>query len=334
MKEITVEQLLNEQREALKLELVAGEKGLKKTITTSDINRPGLALAGYFDYFAYQRIQVFGRTELSFFATLEENRLRKVLETMFSYDLRCLIVTLQQEIPHPLREQAERKAVPLLRTSLATTKLVSSLAHYLEDKFAPETSIHGVLMDVYGVGILILGKSGVGKSELALDLVERGHRLVADDVVYIKRKEDGSLVGQGSGLIKHHMDVRGLGIIDVPKLFGVGAVRNRKPLGLVICLEDWDQNKDYERLGWEQETYTILDISLPKLTIPVRPGRNLSIIIEAAALNDRLKRMGHDTVQELEKRLLEAMGTGKQKPEEKPAPEKLWEVMVKNPPDS
>lgn len=330
MKEITVEQLLNEQKNALQLELVAGERGLKKKISTADINRPGLALAGYFDYFAYQRIQVFGRTEISFFATMKVDRQRAVLETIFSYDLRCLVVTLGQEIPSLLKEQAESKGVSLLRSLLPTTKLVSSLAHYLEDRFAPETSIHGVLMDVYGVGILILGKSGVGKSELALDLVERGQRLVADDVVYIKRKEDGALIGEGSELIKHHMDIRGLGIVNVPKLFGVGAVRNRKPVGLVICLEEWDESKDYERLGGEEEIYTILDIPLPKLTIPVRPGRNLSIIVEAAALNNRLKRMGYDTVQELEKKLTEAMRTGEEKAGES-IPENSQQVAVEDP---
>ncbi len=310
---LLLEEFYLEQKEKLSLELVTGQEGLSNRITVADINRPGLALAGYYDYFAFERIQVLGRTEISFLQGLGKEKVQQVFRKLLEWDVCCFIITQGYEPPVELLRAMEGKHVPLFKSNLATTKLIAELTIYLEDQLAPETSMHGTLVDVYGVGVLILGKSGIGKSECALDLVERGHRLVADDLVDIRRSADRILMGSGPELIRHHMEIRGLGIINIKNLFGIGAIRDRKRVELVTTIEEWDENKEYDRLGLDELTYSILDIELPRIIIPVRPGRNLSIIIEVAAMNQRLKKSGYHTAREFNKTLITWMQNGEKK---------------------
>jgi HPr kinase/phosphorylase len=307
---LRIEELYLEQKDKLSLELVIGQNGMQRKITVPDINRPGLALAGYFDYFAYERIQVLGRTELSFLQGLGTERVREIFSTLLQWDVCCFIITQGLEPPAELLEAAADKAVAIFKSLMPTTKLIADLTIFLEDKLAPETSLHGTLVDVYGIGALILGKSGIGKSECALDLVERGHRLVADDLVDIKRTAERILMGSGPELIRHHMEIRGLGIINIKNLFGIGAIRDRKRIELVINIEEWDENKEYDRLGLDELVYNILDVELPRIMIPVRPGRNLSIIIEVAAMNQRLKKSGYHTAREFNKTLISWLQNG------------------------
>lgn len=304
---LLVEEFYIEEKQKLSLELVAGREGLSRKITVPDINRPGLALAGYFDYFAFERIQVLGRTELSFLKGLGQEKTQEIFFHLLQWDVCCFIITQGMEPPPELMRAVEGKHIPIFKSLMPTTKLIADLTIYLEDKLAPETSLHGTLVDVYGIGALILGKSGIGKSECALDLVERGHRLVADDLVDIKRTAERILMGFGPELIRHHMEIRGLGIINIKNLFGIGAIRDRKRVELVITIEEWDENKEYDRLGLDELTYAILDIELPRIIIPVRPGRNLSIIIEVAAMNQRLKKSGQHTAKEFNKNLISWM---------------------------
>jgi HPr kinase/phosphorylase len=307
---LRLEELYLEQKDKLTLKLVGGQHGLAHRITVPDINRPGLALAGYFEYFAYERIQVLGRTELSFLQGLGTDRVREIFEKLLQWDVCCFIITQGLEPPRELMEISVDKDVPIFTSLMPTTKLIADLTIYLEDKLAPETSLHGTLVDVYGIGALILGKSGIGKSECALDLVERGHRLVADDLVDIKRTAERILMGSGPELIRHHMEIRGLGIINIKNLFGIGAIRDRKRIELVINIEEWDENKEYDRLGLDELVYNILDVELPRIIIPVRPGRNLSIIIEVAAMNQRLKKSGYHTAREFNKTLISWLQNG------------------------
>jgi len=307
---LRVEELYIEQKERLSLELIVGQEGLQRKITVPDINRPGLALAGYYDYFAFERIQVLGRTELSYLQGLDREKVREIFQKLLEWDVCCFVVTQGLEPPEELLRAVEGKHVAVFKSLMPTTKLIADLTIYLEDKLAPETSLHGTLVDVYGVGVLILGKSGIGKSECALDLVERGHRLVADDLVDIKRTAERILMGSGPELIRHHMEIRGLGIINIKNLFGIGAIRDRKRVELVINIEEWDENKEYDRLGLDELTYTILDVELPRIIIPVRPGRNLSIIIEVAAMNQRLKKSGYHTAREFNKTLTSWLQNG------------------------
>jgi len=301
---LRVEEFYLEQKERLVLELITGQEGLQRKITVSDINRPGLALAGYLDYFAYERIQVLGRTELSFLQGLGTEKIREIFRSLMQWEVCCFIITQGLPAPAQLLEAIAGKRIAVFCSQMPTTKLIADLTIYLEDKLAPETSLHGTLVDVYGIGVLILGKSGIGKSECALDLVERGHRLVADDLVDIKRTAERILMGSGPELIRHHMEIRGLGIINIKNLFGIGAIRDRKRVELVINIEEWDDNKEYDRLGLDEMTHAILDVELPRIVIPVRPGRNLSIIIEVAAMNQRLKKSGYHTAREFNKTLI------------------------------
>jgi HPr kinase/phosphorylase len=306
---ISVEELLSEQGEELSLELLSGIEGLERLITVVDINRPGLALSGYLDHFAFERIQVLGRTELSYLSSLTPKGRAKVISLLLSYQIPCVIISRNLSPPIELLEEGSRRRIPIIRSSLRTTALIGRLTLYLERRFSPRTTVHGVLMDIHGIGTLIIGKSGIGKSECALELIRRGHRLVADDIVHIRKDVDGTLVGSGSELIKHHMEVRGLGIVNVRNIFGIGSVRNRKPIELVISLEDWDSMKDSDRIGAELNTYTILGVDIPYCVIPVSPGRNIPAIIETAALNLRLRKAGENSARDLQRRIMEAIST-------------------------
>ncbi|WLD92933.1 HPr(Ser) kinase/phosphatase [Alkalihalobacillus sp. AL-G] len=289
--------------EKFQLELVSGGEGIERTISTSDISRPGLEMAGYFAYYPSERLQLLGKTELSFVSGLDARIRRERLRRLCTDKTPGIVVSRGWEIPPELEEATEEMNVPLLRSQLTTTRLSSRLTNYLESKLAPTTAIHGVLVDIYGIGILITGSSGVGKSETALELVKRGHRLVADDSVEIRQEDETTLIGSSPDLIQHLLEIRGVGIINVMTLFGAGAIRNFKKIALTIHLETWDPNKAYDRLGLDEETMKIIDCNLPRVTIPVRPGRNLAVIIEVAAMNFRLKRMGVNAAQQFSDKL-------------------------------
>ncbi|WP_199621581.1 HPr(Ser) kinase/phosphatase [Paenibacillus alkalitolerans] len=289
------------------LEVLAGEDGLKRPINVADLYRPGLELAGYFTYYPEERVQLMGMTELTFFETLTESVRRERAAKLCREETPCILITRHLDVPKELLETAKEKNMPLLRSGLATTILASRITGFLENKLAPSTTIHGVLVDVYGVGMLITGSSGIGKSETALELVKRGHRLIADDAVEIRQTADNDLYGNAPDLIKHLVEIRGLGIINVMTLFGAGAVRNYKKISVVARLETWQQDKQYDRLGIDEETTRIIDTDLPLVTIPVRPGRNLAVIIEVAAMNYRLKRMGYNAALQFTNRLTETI---------------------------
>lgn len=289
------------------LEVLAGKQGMKRIITVDDLHRPGLEMAGYFDYHPTERVQMLGRTELAFFETLPEETRKERMTHFVSENLPCMIVTRGLEVPNEIIEICNEQGIPLLRSPLATTTLSSRITGFLERKLAPTATIHGVLVDVYGVGMLITGGSGIGKSETALELVKRSHRLVADDAVEIRQTSDNQLHGSAPELIRHLLEIRGIGIINVMTLFGAGAIRNNKRISVVIRLENWQQDKQYDRLGIDEETTRILDTDVPLVTIPVRPGRNLAVIIEVAAMNYRLKRMGYNAALQFTNKLTETI---------------------------
>lgn len=300
MAEVTAEHLMEE----FNLELMNDEEAVTyRPIITSDISRPGIEMAGYFTYYPAKRLQLLGKTEMSFYDELNVETQKERMEGLCTYDTPAIILSRGMPAPNHLIDAAEKVGVPVLSSSATTTRLSSQLTTFLESRLAPMTAIHGVLIDIYGIGVMITGSSGIGKSETALDLVRRGHRLVADDSVEIRQEHDGVLVGSAPELIKHLLEIRGLGIINVMTLFGAGAVRNFKRIGLAIDLEIWDQKKQYDRLGLDEETVKIFDTHLPKITIPVRPGRNLAVIIEVAAMNFRLKRMGINAAEQFSERL-------------------------------
>jgi len=290
--------------------LMAGRKGLKKGITHSQVQKMGLALTGFIKFINPDRLQIIGNTEMDYLRTLSAEQQEKVIHQICNLDLSCLVITRNLEVPELLLQEADKRGIPLFRTALRSFDFIEQVTQYLEEKLASTTSIHGVLMDVFGVGVLILGKSGIGKSECALDLILRGHRLVADDMVSIQKRSPSSLIGSGFDVIKHHMEIRGLGIINIRSLFGVEAIREQKKIELVLELMEWDTNREYDRLGFEEEKYPILGVELPMLRIPVTPARNLTTIIEVAARNHLLKVMGYDSALEFEKKLLQKMEEG------------------------
>jgi HPr kinase/phosphorylase len=296
--------------EKFQLELISGEEGINRPITMSDISRPGIEMAGYFNYYPAERIQLLGKTELSFFNQLSASERASRMEQLCTDITPAIIVTRGLEVPPELIEASERESVPVLRVTMKTTRFSSRLTNFLESKLAPTTAVHGVLVDIYGVGVLITGQSGVGKSETALELVKRGHRLVADDCVEIRQEDQDTLVGTSPELIEHLLEIRGLGIINVMTLFGAGAIRGHKKISLVIYLEIWDPKRQYDRLGLDEEKIKIIDTEIQKLTIPVRPGRNLAVIIEVAAMNFRLKRMGVNAAQQFTDRLSDVIEEG------------------------
>lgn len=298
--------------EKFNLELISGEEGIDRPITMSDISRPGLELSGFFDYYPAERIQLLGKSELTFAQKLSADERMNRLERLCTDITPGIIVTRDLEVPEELIIASEREAVPVLRSKQKTTRFSSLLTNYLESKLAPTTAVHGVLIDIYGLGVLITGKSGVGKSETALELVKRGHRLVADDCVEIRQEDEETLIGNSPELIEHLLEIRGLGIINVMTLFGAGAVRRNKRISLVIHLEIWDKTKQYDRLGLDEEKMQIIDTSVTKLTVPVRPGRNLAVIIEVAAMNFRLKRLGVNSAEQFTSRLADVIEAGDQ----------------------
>jgi HPr kinase/phosphorylase len=304
---LSVQELEQNREHHLELTLMAGRKGLKKKITHSQVQKMGLALTGFVQFINPERLQVIGNTEMAYFKTLTPEMQEKVIHQICSMPLSCLVITRGLEIPELLLRDANEEGIPLFRTNLRSFDFIERVTKLLEEKLASTSSVHGVLMDVYGVGVLILGKSGIGKSECALDLILRGHRLVADDMVHIQKRSPSSVIGSGFEVIQHHMEIRGLGIINIRSLFGVEAIREKKKIELVLELMEWDTHREYDRLGFEEEKFSILGIELPMLRIPVTPARNLTTIIEVAVRNHLLKGMGYDSALEFEKKLLRKM---------------------------
>jgi len=297
--------------EKLKLDIIVNTTKMPD-ITVADLNRPGLELTGYFDYFAYDRVQILGRTEISYLEGLPEDVRKSRLEKFFSYDIPCVIITRSLVPPPELITIAEKSDKPVLGTRTATTLFMSRLTDFLESELAPRTTMHGVLVDIYGIGILIIGESGIGKSETAVELIKRGHRLVADDAVEIKQSTEGVLIGTAPKLIRHFLEVRGLGVIDVRTIFGAGSIRNDIKIEMVIELVEWEKYQEGDRLGLEEEKTKILDSYITKKTIPIRPGRNLAAILEVAAMDFRLKALGYNAALEFSKRLIEEISKNKQ----------------------
>ncbi len=293
--------------EKFNLTLVSGHEGIGRYITTSDISRPGLEMAGYFTHYPASRVQLIGKTELSFFEMLPSNLKKERMLRLCSQETPVIVVSHGMTVPQELIEASNENSVPVLSTTMKTTRFSSRLTNFLESKLAPYVAMHGVLVDVYGIGVLIIGKSGVGKSETALELIKKGHRLVADDCVEIRQEAEDLLMGSAPPLLEHLLEIRGIGIIDIMTLFGASAVRPKKRITLIVELENWDPEKVYDRLGLDEEKMKIIDTDITKLTIPVQPGRNVSVIIEVAAMNYRLKKMGVNAAQEFSRRLDEVI---------------------------
>jgi len=304
---IPVRYLYEHMHGDLDLEILAGEKGMDRAIRVARIQKPGLALAGYLDQLHKERVQILGATELSYLKTLGGEMADERLDQLCSAGVSCLIIAKSLEAPRSLPALCDLHEVPLLRSPEITSSLIRRITTYLEDVLAPETSVHGCLVDVYGVGILLIGKSGIGKSECALGLVERGQRLVADDIVVIRRKVQDAIFGSAADLIKYHMEIRGLGILNIKDLFGVSSIRRNKKIELVVELVEWSEDLDVERLGLDEHTYPILELDIPYLKIPVRPARDLTMIVEVAARNHLLRRMGFNAAREFNDTLYERL---------------------------
>ena len=268
-------------------------------VYSQDINRPGLQFAGYFEDFAYERIQIVGKTEYNYFSYIDDEKRREVLDKFFSHEIPVFIVSRNLEVRPDVIEFAKKYNRIILSTKRNTTRLINRLSNYLDSKLAPQTTIHGVLVDIYGIGVLIKGESSIGKSETALELIQRGHRLVADEAVEIRRTSKKTLVGTSPENIRHFIELRGIGIINARRIFGMGAIKQSEKIDMVINMEIWDPNKAYDRMGLDSEYTEIMGVKVPVTTIPVHPGRNLSMIIEVAAMNNRQKKMGYNAALEL-----------------------------------
>ncbi|SHI78002.1 Hpr(Ser) kinase/phosphatase [Malonomonas rubra DSM 5091] len=310
MAELTIQEILDEEEAGLDLEILSGAEGLTNVVTVPRIQKPGLALAGYSSSLHPDRIQVLGSTELSFLSSMSKEQAIDQLRAILSRNLSCLIVTKDLDVPDYLVEQTETYKTPLLRTRALSSTFISLITKFLEERLLPTSTLHGVLIDILGVGVLLQGKSGIGKSECALDLILRGHRLVADDVIKVRLKLPSVIFGEGMDLLHYHMEIRGLGILNIKHLFGVAAIRERKKIDMAIELVPWEDGREYDRLGLEEQTFNIHGVELPFMRIPVGPGRNAGTIVEVAARNQLLKEMGYHSAREfqdlLEKRMAEA----------------------------
>ena len=307
MPQISIGKMLEDYGDQLSLSFVAGQKGIGNTLSTSDVHRPGLALTGFLGLFTFDRVQVLGNTEMLYLESLDSDVCRQTLETIFLFDIPCMVITDGNDVLPAMVELSNERQIPLLTTPFATTKFAHLFSYYLDDVFAPRTAIHGSLVDVYGIGLLFVGASGIGKSEIAVDLVERGHRLVADDIVLVSRKVQGMIVGSSGETLRDHIEIRGLGILNVRNMFGVRAVRMQKRVEVVVKLIKWDETAAYDRIGLDEDWISILDLEVPQVTVPIYPGKNITVIAETIALNYQLKIQGYHTAQEFNRRLVERM---------------------------
>jgi len=300
---ITVEFLFNNTKDKFKLKLYSDKSGFSKKIIDQNLYRPGLALAGFVDLFSYSRVQVFGNTEMRYLDQLSEEAKKNTLERVFQFEIPCIILTDNNQPFEILIELANKYNIPVFGSTYDTTKLVYLIGDFLDDQFAPRISIHGSFVDVYGVGMLFIGKSGIGKSEVALDLIERGHRLVADDIIILTKKGEGILMGSGTNLVKHFMEIRGLGLLDVERMFGIRAIRYQKRLEVIVELELWDDKAEYTRTGLDENFVKILNIEIPYIKLPILPGKNITVISEVISLNYLLKHYGYDAANYFQSRL-------------------------------
>jgi HPr kinase/phosphorylase len=304
-KNITVGFLFETCKERFKLKKLNGEVGFENLIADKNLHRPGLALAGYVELFRFDRVQIIGNTEIQYLDSLTRAQRSAAFTTLLEFKIPCIILTNCNEntIDQELLRSASTKGIPIFGTPFETTKISYFLADFLDDQFSPQVVVHGSLVDVYGVGMLLTGRSGIGKSEIALDLVERGHRLVADDVVMVTQKGEGILMGSGTDLVRHYMEIRGLGLLDVRSMFGIRAIRFQKRIEVVVELEEWKKRHDYTRTGLDDQVTTVLDVELPMVKLPIFPGKNVTVIAEVIALNYLLKHYGYDAAKEFAKRL-------------------------------
>ncbi len=308
MQTLSVARLFEDQHQELQLEPLTESLASRREITVSDIHRPGMALMGFVENFLPERIQIIAQTELTYLATLPPDEVRRAIDRLFQFEMPLIVVCKGLEVPAFLIQRANECEVPVLRTPQSTTPFIHSLTLYLDHMFAPQTTVHGSLVDVYGCGLLFTGRSAIGKSETALDLVERGHRLVADDVVTITRRHGDVLIGTGNQLLRHHMEIRGLGIIDVQAIFGIRSIRLQKRVELQVNLTEWSDQGDYERVGIDDRRTEILGVSIPLVEVPITPGKNITVIAEVIALNYLVKVMGgYSPAERLNQHLIEIM---------------------------
>lgn len=298
--------LLQLRGNPLQLEALTGDLGLERPLPASELASPGLVLAGYTARFLPDRMHVLGETEITFLASLDPEQRTRALEAFFGFPLPIVFITKGQEVPAEMVELGKSRGVPVLRTGLRTADFYQAIKPIVETSNAPRTTLHGSLADVYGVGLLFIGRSGIGKSECVLDLVERGHRLVADDVVQVVRRGN-ILIGQGHELAAHHMEIRGVGLIDIPALFGIRAVRTQKRIEVVVLLEDWETAREVDRTGLSQEETEILGVPLPKVLVPLNPGKNITVVSEVVAMNHLLRMTGIDTAAAFNERMIRQM---------------------------
>ncbi len=311
---ITVGEFFRVHGEALQLKLAGKEAGFDRKIREPTINRPGLALAGFHKYFAWKRIQVFGSAELAFLRSLPEDEVRARFHDLCRLHIPCAVFSRSAVIPPALLDEARVARLAVFRTPMITKLFVNAATIALENDFAPSTLEHGCMVDILGTGVLLRGASGIGKSEAVLGLIERGHSLVSDDVTRLRAYEHRELIGTSPPSTRNHMEIRGVGILNILEIFGVGAIREEKRLDLVVTLKDWQECEEVDRIGLDQDNYTLLGISVPHLTIPVRPGRDMARLVEVAALDQKLKRLGHDAAKEFNRRLLARMNPTEEAP--------------------
>ena len=304
---LSVREVFDARRSSLALEVLTPHASLDRPVVDSDISSPGLALSGFMDRFAEGRLQVFGQTEMSYLAGLNPRTARDRLRKLFGFDIPAVFVTKGQDVPDWFLELAVAAGIAVFRSALSTRDFFAVIKPFLEAALAPRTTLHGSLADVYGVGLLFVGQSGVGKSECVLDLVERGHRLVADDLVMVSRHGNEILIGKGHELQSHHMEIRGIGIIDVAALFGIRAIRLQKRIEVIVHLEYWDVNRKYGRTGLEQDSTNILGVNVPRLTVPLNPGKNITVVSEVIAMNHLLRYAGVDAAAAFDQRVRAAM---------------------------
>ncbi len=305
---LTVAEFLEEARDPFELEVVCGEDHLGRIVKEPAFNRPGLALTGFFQYFANLRIQVMGLAELTYLKHLGDDATRtERLAALMRQRVPCVVLTRNRHVPPELLAQAEAHRVPVLKTPLITNRFINRATLLIEDLAAPRQKYQGTMLEIKGMGVLVEGQPGIGKSEIALALIERGHSLISDDLTVLRRDHFGAVVGYADELTRYHMEIRGLGIIHVPSLFGVASMRREKRVDLVVRLEPFDQHADYDRTGMCSETIEILGADIPLVTIPVGAGRDIAHVVEVAALNQKLKQLGHDAAKELDERLMRAL---------------------------
>jgi len=308
VKTLSVARLFEDEREELQLELLTESLASAREITVSDINRPGMALMGFVENFLPERIQILAQTELTYLATLSPDGVREAIDRLFHFTMPVIVICKGLEAPPVLLARAQESGTPVLRTPQSTTPFIHSLTSYLDHMFAPTVSVHGSLVDVYGCGLMFTGRSAIGKSETALDLVERGHRLVADDVVTITRRHGDVLIGTGNQLLRHHMEIRGLGIIDVQSIFGIRSIRLQKRVEVEVNLREWSDDEEYERIGLDERKTEFLGVQIPLVQVPITPGKNITVIAEVIALNYLVKVTGgYSPAEKLNQHLIELM---------------------------